>query len=1084
MPLPRPIRQRSPMRTTGSVTHCWPGTMPADSDTCGPIIVPGADVDVALVDERRRREADHAAVAERPEAAAAPGAGPDRAELLDLLPPPVHDLAGGPLRPPHAARCHGVSGTAGRRSTPATLPAHDGDVEPGTHRADHRHPLLRRRGRAAAVAAAARLAACRPARPRRAHRRHRAARTPTTPPTARSPGRCSPTVPAPLAVIPGNHDIGFYGEDAERPRRLATFREHVGRRPLPRSTSPAGGSSASTPTCSATADHDAWLRDAVATDRPVLVFVHQPLRRSRARRVGDARRRAVAAFEPAIAGADVRVVASGHRHRSRPHGRAVWAPSLTLTGDGDRGDDPRPGLVEHVARRRRHARPPRRAAVGGRQVDSTVQHDDHHDAVEDGVGEDRRPDAAQQVGGAAEHDADGAQHEHQADVARSRAPGRRGRRRTAAPCTPTASQALIRLSRPRSIRPRNTISSTIGAATTAVTSSEMTYVRSRSSSPMPSVLLVSGMSQHGDDDRHARSRRARPSARPAVPTRGRTSGTAGRGPSDGRRVPQRRAGVPGTTTPTARSRRARRSTRRRRSASRSRPGRRSGSGWRSARRPARRRRRRRRRSAATACGAGTAGGDSDRRRVVGPHAPVEVAQRAASRTGRGTSRRAAPSVVAGAPGGRARHAPPGRGSTTAAAYRSGARAGRIRRRCDDGRRARQARCGRRRCRPTSASGRATARRRRRRRRGDRRRRLHRAVDGATTSPRPIRRCASSCSTASTSASAPAAATAAGARRCWRRALTDARRPARPRRGDRHAAGDARDRRRGRQGARRGGRRRRLREGRHDLARPHAGAGAAARRRASTRPARSASAPTTCAGSSADEVAAATAMRRHARSAAVHAALRRRPPAAAGPRHRRRRAAPGRAHPRAARRRSSDRAAPGHDRTRRRARRRRRAGDRGVHVDAARAPPRRDPAVLADGRLGAADGASSGTRIGLGRAADVQRRPPHDHLRPAHGRRAHRLRRPRRAVPLRVADRAAASTATSGCATMLVDAVRELFPVLADVDVPVPLGRAARRAPRLAVRGALRPLEPGWRRPAATSATASRRRTSPGARSPT
>ena len=40
MPLPLPIRQRSPMRTTGSVTHSWPGTMPADSDTLGPIMVP------------------------------------------------------------------------------------------------------------------------------------------------------------------------------------------------------------------------------------------------------------------------------------------------------------------------------------------------------------------------------------------------------------------------------------------------------------------------------------------------------------------------------------------------------------------------------------------------------------------------------------------------------------------------------------------------------------------------------------------------------------------------------------------------------------------------------------------------------------------------------------------------------------------------------------------------------------------------------------------------------------------------------------------------------------------------------------
>ena len=40
MPLPRPIRQRSPIATTGSVTHSCPGTMPADSETWGPIDVP------------------------------------------------------------------------------------------------------------------------------------------------------------------------------------------------------------------------------------------------------------------------------------------------------------------------------------------------------------------------------------------------------------------------------------------------------------------------------------------------------------------------------------------------------------------------------------------------------------------------------------------------------------------------------------------------------------------------------------------------------------------------------------------------------------------------------------------------------------------------------------------------------------------------------------------------------------------------------------------------------------------------------------------------------------------------------------
>ena len=153
-------------------------------------------------------------------------------------------------------------------------------------------------------------------------------------------------LPAPLAVIPGNHDIGFFGEDAERPGRLATFRETWGddRFTLDLAGWRLVGADVY---LLGTADHDAWLRDAVTTDRPVLAFVHQPL--DDAQRDGwEMPPAAVDAFEAATAGADVRVVASGHRHRSRSAGRAVWAPSLRLIGDGDHGDDPRPGVVEHV----------------------------------------------------------------------------------------------------------------------------------------------------------------------------------------------------------------------------------------------------------------------------------------------------------------------------------------------------------------------------------------------------------------------------------------------------------------------------------------------------------------------------------------------------------------------------------------------------------------------------------------------------------------------------------------------------------------------------------------------------------------
>jgi hypothetical protein len=53
---------------------------------------PVPDVDVALVDDGRRRKADHAAVAEPPEPPAAAAPGPDRPELAHDVPAPEHEL--------------------------------------------------------------------------------------------------------------------------------------------------------------------------------------------------------------------------------------------------------------------------------------------------------------------------------------------------------------------------------------------------------------------------------------------------------------------------------------------------------------------------------------------------------------------------------------------------------------------------------------------------------------------------------------------------------------------------------------------------------------------------------------------------------------------------------------------------------------------------------------------------------------------------------------------------------------------------------------------------------------------------------
>jgi 3',5'-cyclic AMP phosphodiesterase CpdA len=152
----------------------------------------------------------------------------------------------------------------------------------------------------------------------------------------------------PLVFIPGNHDIGFYDEEEERPRRLETFNSTWGG---DRFAVDLGGWRlvGANAYLLGTPEHDEWLAAAVDVDRPVLVFVHQPIR-------GDPEDEwampepARQAFERAVAGGDVRSVACGHRHRSAVVDGALWAPSLTLVGDTDEGieADPRPGFVEFL----------------------------------------------------------------------------------------------------------------------------------------------------------------------------------------------------------------------------------------------------------------------------------------------------------------------------------------------------------------------------------------------------------------------------------------------------------------------------------------------------------------------------------------------------------------------------------------------------------------------------------------------------------------------------------------------------------------------------------------------------------------
>ena len=150
----------------------------------------------------------------------------------------------------------------------------------------------------------------------------------------------------PLLFIPGNHDIGFYGEEADRPRRLSTFRATWGQDRFV--TDLAGWRIVGADSyLLGTPEHDEWLTAAVATDQPVLVFVHQPVRGEPV----DGWEMPIAArtaFATATTGADVRMVASGHRHVSVVGEHTIWAPSLTQIGDPETaaGCDPRPGFVE------------------------------------------------------------------------------------------------------------------------------------------------------------------------------------------------------------------------------------------------------------------------------------------------------------------------------------------------------------------------------------------------------------------------------------------------------------------------------------------------------------------------------------------------------------------------------------------------------------------------------------------------------------------------------------------------------------------------------------------------------------------
>lgn len=159
-----------------------------------------------------------------------------------------------------------------------------------------------------------------------------------------------------VVVIPGNHDVGFFDERTHLPRRLDAFRttwgddtfvRDVGRWRLVGANVYRLGDD----------DHDRWLRDALATPRPLALFVHQPVGGDAADGWEMPAGRA-ASLRRLLTDAGVRVVACGHRHVALVADgpwRTVWAPSTIYVGDGvttlpGATVERTTGVIEHVLR--------------------------------------------------------------------------------------------------------------------------------------------------------------------------------------------------------------------------------------------------------------------------------------------------------------------------------------------------------------------------------------------------------------------------------------------------------------------------------------------------------------------------------------------------------------------------------------------------------------------------------------------------------------------------------------------------------------------------------------------------------------
>lgn len=184
-------------------------------------------------------------------------------------------------------------------------------------------------------------------------------------------------LPAPVACIPGNHDVGdlasLRADQVLDDARLALYRERVG---PDRWTRDAGGwrlVGINAMLCSSghrdEREQEAWLEAALATTAPVALFLHKPLYVSDPEEgphgYWTVRPEARARLLDIIGRAHIRLVASGHLHVARlatfSGQNHVWGPSSAFVCGPSQTDIP-----------------------GRRQVGVTV-----HDLSSDGAAESR-----------------------------------------------------------------------------------------------------------------------------------------------------------------------------------------------------------------------------------------------------------------------------------------------------------------------------------------------------------------------------------------------------------------------------------------------------------------------------------------------------------------------------------------------------------------------------------------------------------------------------------------------------------------------------------------------------------------------